>query len=134
MEPAGHAALNSVRVSNRNGESPIILICDHASNFVPAEFDSLGLEPAEPDRHVAWDPRRRTGSRFLSAALDATLVDSRVSRLIVDCNRPLDAADLVPETQRDDRDPRKCQSGWHAVTWSRQTTGKSPDGSITPVS
>ena len=100
MEPAGHAghaASTSVRVSNRYGESPIMLICDHASNFVPEMFGTLGLEPAELDRHIAWDPGAAPVSRLLSAALDATLVESCVSRLIVDCNRSLQAPDLVPE-------------------------------------
>jgi predicted N-formylglutamate amidohydrolase len=32
----------------------------------------------------------------MAAALDAVLVQSCVSRLIVDCNRPLDAPDLIP--------------------------------------
>jgi predicted N-formylglutamate amidohydrolase len=32
----------------------------------------------------------------MAQALDATLVETRISRLVVDCNRPLDAPDLVP--------------------------------------
>ena len=32
----------------------------------------------------------------MAAALDAVLVQSCVSRLVIDCNRPLDAPDLIP--------------------------------------
>ncbi|TIU52911.1 MAG: N-formylglutamate amidohydrolase, partial [Mesorhizobium sp.] len=32
----------------------------------------------------------------MAAALDATLVETGISRLVIDCNRPLDAPDLVP--------------------------------------
>ncbi len=32
----------------------------------------------------------------MSALMDAPLVASRISRLIIDCNRPLDAPDLIP--------------------------------------
>ena len=31
----------------------------------------------------------------MAAALDAVLVESTVSRLVIDCNRPLDAPDLI---------------------------------------
>jgi predicted N-formylglutamate amidohydrolase len=34
---------------------------------------------------------------LLAQALDATLIESCVSRLVIDCNRPLDAHNLIPE-------------------------------------
>jgi predicted N-formylglutamate amidohydrolase len=33
----------------------------------------------------------------MAEQLDATLIETRVSRLVIDCNRPLDAPDLVPQ-------------------------------------
>jgi predicted N-formylglutamate amidohydrolase len=85
----------AVEVLNRGGKSPFLIICDHASNHVPEPFGTLGLEAADLQRHIAWDPGALPVARRLAAALDATLVESRVSRLVIDCNRPLDAPDLI---------------------------------------
>ncbi|MGH6859834.1 MAG: N-formylglutamate amidohydrolase [Phyllobacterium sp.] len=85
-----------VRVSNPDGDGPCIIVCDHASNHIPPAFGTLGLPASELEQHIAWDPGALGVSRTLSRLLDAPLVESCVSRLIVDCNRPLDAPDLVP--------------------------------------
>ncbi|TIM18953.1 MAG: N-formylglutamate amidohydrolase [Mesorhizobium sp.] len=87
--PASLASSDTVRVTNPGGSSPFVLTCDHASNFLPAEFGTLG-------RHIAWDPGALPVALRMAEALDATLVETRISRLVVDCNRPLDAPDLVP--------------------------------------
>lgn len=87
----------AVRVSNPDGKSAFIIVCDHASNHIPAEFGTLGLDAASLSSHIAWDPGAIEVARRLSDRLDATLVESSVSRLVADCNRPLDAHDLVPE-------------------------------------
>jgi predicted N-formylglutamate amidohydrolase len=93
--PAEHAISNAVRITNRNGRSPIVLICDHASNFIPESFGGLGLGKRELESHIAWDPGALPVARRLAKALDAALVESLVSRLVIDCNRPLDAPDLI---------------------------------------
>jgi predicted N-formylglutamate amidohydrolase len=85
------------RVSNRPGKSAFVILCDHASNFIPAEFGTLGLDAADRVSHIAWDPGALAVSQRLAAALGATLVESGISRLVADCNRPMDAPDLVPE-------------------------------------
>jgi predicted N-formylglutamate amidohydrolase len=98
MEPARSAEQpisNAVRITNRNGRSPIVLICDHASNFIPKRFGDLGLGKRELESHIAWDPGALPVARRLAKALDATLIESRLSRLLIDCNRPLDAPDLI---------------------------------------
>ena len=87
-----------VLVENRGGDSRFVVLCDHASNFIPAEYASLGLGPAERMAHIAWDPGAIEVSRALSRELDAPLVYATVSRLVVDCNRPLDAPDLIAVT------------------------------------
>jgi predicted N-formylglutamate amidohydrolase len=92
---AEHPTSNAVRITNRNGRSPIVLICDHASNFIPKRFGDLGLGKRELESHIAWDPGALPVARRLAKALDATLIESRFSRLLVDCNRPLDAPDLI---------------------------------------
>ena len=82
-------------VSNRKGAGPFIVVCDHASNHVPAKFGTLGLRPDDLARHIAWDPGALGVAAELARLLDAPLAESHVSRLIIDCNRPLDAPDLI---------------------------------------
>jgi predicted N-formylglutamate amidohydrolase len=95
--PIGFAASDMVRVTNPGGSSPFVLTCDHASNFLPAEFGTLGLAAEDLSRHIAWDPGALPVAVRMAEALDATLVETLVSRLVIDCNRPLDAPDLVPQ-------------------------------------
>ncbi|TIM88748.1 N-formylglutamate amidohydrolase [Mesorhizobium sp.] len=94
--PVSLASPETVRVTNPGGSSPFVLTCDHASNFLPPEFGTLGLAAGELSRHIAWDPGALPVARRMAEALDATLVETRISRLVIDCNRPLDAPDLVP--------------------------------------
>ena len=94
--PASLASSSSVRVTNPDGSSPFVLTCDHASNFLPPEFGTLGLSAEDLSRHIAWDPGALPVARRMAEALNATLVETRLSRLVIDCNRPLDAPDLVP--------------------------------------
>lgn len=87
-----------MRITNRQGAGPYVIVCEHASNYIPAKFGTLGLSGSDRVRHIAWDPGALPVARLLADALDGTLVESCVSRLLIDCNRPLDAPDLVPET------------------------------------
>jgi predicted N-formylglutamate amidohydrolase len=83
-------------VTNPEGTSAYVLTCDHASNFLPPEFGSLGLPEADLSRHIAWDPGALPVAKRMAELLDATLVETCISRLVLDCNRPLDAPDLIP--------------------------------------
>lgn len=82
---------------NEDGRGPVLLLCEHASNHVPGELGSLGLDDAALCSHIAWDPGARAVSLALSTALDAPLVASRISRLVYDCNRPPEAPGAMPE-------------------------------------
>ena len=86
-----------VRITNRAGKSPFLLVCDHASNYLPPHFGTLGLKDADMLRHIAWDPGALPVALKLAGTLDAALVEAGVSRLAIDCNRPLDAPDIIPE-------------------------------------
>jgi predicted N-formylglutamate amidohydrolase len=79
------------------GKSRFVILCDHASRHIPAELDDLGLPAAELARHIAWDIGAAGVTEALSEIFDAPAVLSPVSRLVIDCNRHLDAADLIPE-------------------------------------
>ncbi len=87
-------SVDAVRVHNPDGGSPFLFVCDHASNFMPPHYGTLGLPASDMVRHIAWDPGALPVSLGLSEVLDATLVYSCVSRLVIDCNRPLDAQNL----------------------------------------
>lgn len=89
------AEQNSVLVTNARGQSPFVLVCDHASNRIPTAYGDMGLSMTERVSHIAWDPGALAVSRALSIKLDAPLVQSTVSRLIIDCNRDLEAPDLI---------------------------------------
>jgi len=78
----------AVNVYNTNGQHRIILVCEHASAFIPERYNKLGLESDVASSHIAWDPGAKTTARYLADKLNAVLVESTVSRLIYDCNRP----------------------------------------------
>lgn len=87
----------AVEVLNPQGAGLAVILCEHASNHIPARYDGLGLAPEARDSHAAWDPGARSVSLLMSAALDAPVVASRVSRLVYDCNRPPEAQNAMPE-------------------------------------
>lgn len=84
------------RVLNAEGKSPFVLLCDHASNHIPEPYGDLGLTPRQRLTHIAWDPGALAVSLQLVEQLDAPLVHSTISRLVIDCNRTEEAADLIP--------------------------------------
>jgi predicted N-formylglutamate amidohydrolase len=83
----GPGDLPAVEVVNAAGGSPVLLLCDHASNAMPAGLDRLGLDESVLRLHVAWDIGAAEVARRLAARFDAPLVLSGYSRLVVDCNR-----------------------------------------------
>ncbi len=76
-------------------ERGLVLVCDHASNFVPAEYGSLGLPAAEFERHIAYDIGSAQVTRLLSRALGVPAVLSNFSRLLIDPNRACDDPTLI---------------------------------------
>jgi len=84
-------------VVNAHGRGSAVLVCDHASNRVPRRLGSLGLDPAQLAEHIGWDPGAAEVARRLAAHLDAPLVLSSYSRLVIDCNRQLVRADSIPQ-------------------------------------
>jgi predicted N-formylglutamate amidohydrolase len=85
----------AVATINADGTSPFVLVCDHASNRLPEKYGDLGLSPDALVSHIAWDPGAWALCQIMSAILDAPVVASTVSRLVIDCNRDLDAPDLI---------------------------------------
>jgi predicted N-formylglutamate amidohydrolase len=85
----------AVEVVNADGSSSAVLLCDHASNRVPERLGNLGLDAVQLADHIGWDPGAADVARRLSARLDAPLVLSGYSRLVIDCNRPLHSAESI---------------------------------------
>lgn len=76
----------------------LVLTCEHASAFVPASYGGLGLRPGDLAEHIAWDIGAAALTEELAALLGARSVLSTASRLLVDCNRAPEDADLMPHS------------------------------------
>ena len=89
--------LAPVNVYNERGSSPFLIVADHAGNSIPRCLRRLGVPETEIERHIGWDIGIAGVCRVLADALDATLIMQNYSRLVIDCNRPLDSDALIPE-------------------------------------
>lgn len=96
-EPS-RAAEPVARIDNPDAGSPILLICEHASNHLPAPYGTLGLSALARESHIAWDPGALGVAQGLSRLLEAPLVHATVSRLALDLNRDPAAPDSIVET------------------------------------
>jgi predicted N-formylglutamate amidohydrolase len=86
-----------VALYNSGGQSPFLLVADHAGNIFPRALGRLGISTAEAQRHIALDIGIANVSRILADALDAPLIQQNYSRLVIDCNRPPSAKTSIPE-------------------------------------
>ncbi|MFZ1151408.1 MAG: N-formylglutamate amidohydrolase [Xanthobacteraceae bacterium] len=84
-----------VSVYNEGGKSPFLLVADHAGNLIPGALGRLGIAEGDYQRHIAWDIGIASLGRLLANALDATLIQQNYSRLVIDCNRPLEATTSI---------------------------------------
>ena len=73
----------------------LLLLADHATNFVPEHYGALGLAPENFDRHIAYDIGIEPLTEALSAMLGIPAVLSCFSRLLIDPNRGEDDPTLV---------------------------------------
>src|SRR6201997_5530681 len=89
-----------VSVYNPGGRSPFLLVADHAGNLIPRALGQLGIAEGDCQRHIAWDIGIAGLGRLLANALDATLIQQNYSRLVIDCNRPLEATTSIAEDDR----------------------------------
>jgi predicted N-formylglutamate amidohydrolase len=85
-----------VEVRNRQGGGKCLIVCEHASRHIPAEYGNLGLAADALSSHIAWDPGAIEVAAALSALIDAPLVAQGASRLLYDCNRPPHEPSAIP--------------------------------------
>lgn len=76
-----------------NGKTPLLFVCDHASNALPP--GGLGLDPALLSTHIAHDIGAAPVTRALAKAYGAPAVLGAWSRLLIDLNRGPDDPTLV---------------------------------------
>lgn len=84
-------------IINGESETPVALVCEHAGRAIPATLGDLGLSDEVRARHIGWDIGAAAVTRRLAARLGATAILQPYSRLVVDCNRPPEAPDFIPE-------------------------------------
>lgn len=73
----------------------LLLLCDHASNHVPADID-LQIAPELLELHIALDIGAAPLTRALAARLSAPAILGTVSRLLIDLHREPDHPNLIP--------------------------------------
>ena len=76
-------------VVNPVAETPVLLVCDHASCRFPRALGDLGLDPFARRCHLAVDIGAGSLTQKLAESLGVTAVIAQYSRLVVDCNRQL---------------------------------------------
>lgn len=81
------------------------MLCDHASNHIPPEYDNLGLDEQLLGSHIAWDIGAEALAVRLSSLAGGTAVLARFSRLLVDANRGEDEETLIPAVSDDNAIP-----------------------------
>ncbi len=83
-------------VEHAGAAGRVVLICEHASCAIPAEWGDLGLTPEQARAHIAWDPGALEVARGLAHRLDGVLIHAPVSRLVYDLNRPPHSLGAMP--------------------------------------
>ena len=85
-----------VVVERPDSTSPYLFVCDHAGNRLPRRLGDLGVSKEDMTRHIAWDVGALGLAEEFARRFDATLVRQVYSRLVIDCNRPLNADSSIP--------------------------------------
>ena len=76
-------------------DADLLLLCDHASNAMPARYGTLGLPAAQLARHIGYDIGAADVTRRLAERLGVPALLTTFSRLLIDPNRGTDDPTLV---------------------------------------
>jgi predicted N-formylglutamate amidohydrolase len=90
-----------VSTYNSQEKSSFLLAVDHGGNLIPRALGRLGLTETDCRRHIAWDIGIAGLARLLADQLKANLIEQNYSRLVIDCNRPLDADASIATVSED---------------------------------
>ncbi len=83
------------RLDEANSNRQCLIICDHASNYIPPALNGLGLPETDLARHIAYDIGAFEVAQRIADELNCPFVASQFSRLLIDPNRGLDDPTLV---------------------------------------
>ena len=88
---------DSYHLIGEDRASRYVILCDHASNRVPSAIANgdLGLPKEDMERHIAYDVGAAGVSKRLGELLDAPVLLSQFSRLVIDPNRSEDDPTLI---------------------------------------
>ena len=74
----------------------ILIIVDHANNFIPSKYKNLGLPKYLTESHIAYDLNILNLSKRINVLLESDIVYGEYSRLIIDLNRGQNDPTLIP--------------------------------------
>ncbi len=77
------------------GGSSFLVLCDHATNWLPPEYGTLGLDEGQLKRHIAYDIGALGVALEIGRRLQSTVISTGFSRLLIDPNRGEDDPTLV---------------------------------------
>ncbi len=80
---------------NKNIKDHIIFICDHATNFIPSNYNNLGISDENLKSHIAYDIGAKEVTEHLAKKLGQSYFLSNFSRLLIDPNRNINDIDLI---------------------------------------
>lgn len=87
--------MNDVAEIIEGKQQDVLLLCDHASNTVPADVN-LGIAPELLNLHIAIDIGAGPLTHSLATRLDCPAILATVSRLVIDLHREPDHVSLIP--------------------------------------
>jgi len=74
----------------------LLIIVDHANNFIPSKYKNLGLPKYLTESHIAYDLNILNLSKQMNTLLESDIVYGENSRLIIDLNRGQNDPTLIP--------------------------------------
>lgn len=92
---SGQRDADSYELLDGEMDCGLLLVADHASNFIPPEYRDLGLPGAALKRHIAYDIGVGPLTRDLAGRFRAPAIVTTFSRLIIDPNRGEDDPTLI---------------------------------------
>ena len=81
---------------NSQGDFPLLLVCEHASDHIPNELNDLGVSSETRMSHAVYDIGAREVAFEISRVLNCPLIISNISRIVIDCNRDPFSPSAVP--------------------------------------
>ena len=74
----------------------ILIIVDHANNFIPSKYKNLGLPKYITESHIAYDLNILNLAKRINVLLESDIVYGEHSRLVIDLNRGQNDPTLIP--------------------------------------